>query len=71
MGEASSSSWTLDSISPVKCIGGPAPWKKESNEPLEPFTIGCPPLLLGGSAFGAGIFNDEMHVNSEEPLKGE
>ena len=62
--------WTLDSLKPENCQGGPAPWKKETREPLLPFDMGCPPLLVGGGVLGSRIFNDEAHLASQEPYRG-
>jgi hypothetical protein len=62
--------YTLDELELENCAGGPAPWKKELKEPLLPFIVGCPPLLLGGSVFGSKTFNDEAHLDSQEPYRG-
>lgn len=61
----------LSSLEPESCKGGPAPWKKETTEPLLPFIVGCPPLLLGGSVFGSGTYNNDTFLDSPEPYRGE
>ncbi|UZJ53879.1 hypothetical protein CBS101457_003199 [Exobasidium rhododendri] len=66
---ASSSTWTLDPLEPEDCKGGPAPWKNEVSEPLLPFLLGCPPLLLGGGTLGSKMYNDDEHLMSQEPYR--
>ena len=47
-----------------------APWYSHLNEPLtENFRQGCPPILIGGSALGKGIFTDDEILQSTEPYR--
>lgn len=62
--------FTLKDLSEEDLQIGPAPWHSFLREPLkDDFRTGCPPLLIGGSALGKGIFTDDEILQSTEPYR--
>ncbi|MCO5565260.1 hypothetical protein L7F22_018933 [Adiantum nelumboides] len=62
--------YSLEDLPEEKLQHSTAPWYSHLNEPLtENFRQGCPPLLIGGSALGKGIFTDDEILQSTEPYR--
>lgn len=62
--------YELEDLADEELQHSTAPWYSHLNEPLtENFRQGCPPLLIGGSALGKGIFTDDEILQSTEPYR--